>query len=240
MMAEAVKTIEQMIAEWYASGVRSDECFYEITRQMEPIVRSITRGFDRRLADEVCSGAVGHVVAALQSDVNQGVPGKSYDPTRPFAAWCYTVVGRYAISEWRRQWHKRTKNTPPTHSGDDLLDRFGDDAPGPEKPALMREASQQMRAEFERILKRPEDRIIVAVQTGYIDGLPDDVVAAWCDEADVAVSIDALRSIVEQSGPLKAIADILDLSHDVVRARASRAKKDLAKGGFGRFKEDFE
>ena len=103
----------------------------------------------------------------------------------------------------------------------------------------MREASQQMRAEFERILKRPEDRIIVAVQTGYIDGLPDDVVAAWCDEADVAVSIDALRSIVEESGPLKAIADILDLSHDVVRARASRAKKDLVKGGFGRFKEDF-
>ena len=114
MMAEAVKTIEQMIAEWYASGVRSDECFHEITRQMEPIARSVTRGYDRRLVDEVCSGAVGHVVTALQSDVNQGVPGKSYDPTRPFAAWCYTVVERYAISEWRRQWHKRTKNTPPT------------------------------------------------------------------------------------------------------------------------------
>jgi DNA-directed RNA polymerase specialized sigma24 family protein len=241
-MTTEARTVEQMIAEWYATGTCSDECAHEIVRQTEEIAQRVGRTYSPRVADQVRNDAVGHVTAILKRGAASSDSGDAaYDPRRPFAGWCYAVIKKLAIDRYRRKWHRREKPVAAQETEGDPLrstpDRHGSAlTPEPDQNVV----AAEMLVQLEQLLPRAADRIIIAVQTGYIDGLPDAVVARWCDDADVTVEVAELRALVDRVGCLKALAAMLNVSYEVVRARSSRAMKDLRAGDFRRAREEFE
>lgn len=239
MTAES-RTIEQMIAEWYATGTCSDECRLEIERVARLIAGRYARTRTGQRAHRIIDDAPGQVWEELNKHLSPGHGRGRYDPTRPFQPWCAKVLERSAV-DCDREDRGPKKTGLRACVGGDSLSFIADDSRQEHVHSSDRAAAASaMLAEFERLLPRASDRIIIAVQTGYVDGLPDAVVARWCDEADVSVDVDAVRRLVNRVGCLKSLAEILSISYDVVRARSSRAMKDLRGGNFQRAREEFE
>lgn len=241
-MSDDPRTIEQLIAEWHDTGACSDECQREIVRQTQEIAERVVQTYSPRIADRVRDDAVGHVTEKLMQSVARGRGGEgSYDPGRPFAGWCYTVLERMAIDRYRRKWCSREKHVSPDMKGCDPMTRVPDRAMPRPMPAGDRAVmAAALLAEFERCLPRARDRIIVAVQIGYIASLPDEVVGRWCEQAQVGDVVAVLRSLVDTKGRLKALAEILAMSYQVVRAHSSRAMNTLREGDFSRALQEFE
>lgn len=232
-------TVERLIAEWYATGICSAACLQAITREVERVAASVVRTYSPRIADLVRDNAVADIERKLRRCVEGADSQSRYDPRQPFAGWCYVVLSREAINCYRRKWHKCEKLLKPGTAGDDPFQRFAAQPRDEQPPADERAAiAAKMLAEFTRQLPRAKDRIIIAVQSGYIEGLPDAVVAAWCAEDGVTTSVAALREIAGTHGPLKALATVLGISHEDIRVRASRAKKRLAAADFSRAREE--
>jgi hypothetical protein len=244
-MTTEARTIEQLIAEWYATGTCSEECRLEIERVAKlvagPYARTRRAGRDLSHREErIINGAPSHVWEMLNARIAPGHSSGRYDPSRPFQPWCAMVIRTFAV-DCDREERGRKHTGRDACVGDETLTQAVDESHGEEVHAAdrMRVASAML-AEFERLLPRAADRIIVAVQTGYVESVPDAVVTRWCDEADVATEVAALRSLVDTVGCLKALANVLGLTYAVVRARSSRAMKDLRDGDFRRAREEFE
>jgi hypothetical protein len=239
-MTAEIRTIEQMITEWYATGTCSDECRLEIERVAKFVARRYARTRKGHLAQQIIDGAPGHVWEMLAIRISPDHATGRYEPNRPFSAWCSTVLFRYAVDCDRKDGNPVPEDRGPAVGGD-AVDWIPDNRKADESYASDNAAiAASILAEYEQLLPRPVDRIIVAVQTGFIDGLSDAVVTRWCEEADVPVETTALRRLVDEVGCLKALATVLNLSYDVTRARSCRAMRDLRAGDFCRAREEFE
>lgn len=240
-MSVEARTIEQLIAEWYDTGTCSTECQYEIVRQTGEIAERIAHTYKPRIADRVRGDAVGHVIEQLIESVARGRGAEgAYDPSRPFAGWCYIVVERMAIDRYRRKWASKEKFASADTDGGDPWSRVPDRPKPIPMPAGDRAAlAAALLAEFEQCLPRARDRIIIAVQIGYIESLSDEVIGRWCKEEGVGDAVDKLRAAVGETGRLKLLAEILGMSYEFARQRSSLAMKDLRKGDFSRLGEEF-
>lgn len=238
-MTAEPRTIEHMIAEWYATGTCSDECRLEIERVAKLVASRYARTRKGHLAQQIIDGAPGHVWEMLAIRISPDHATGRYEPNRPFSAWCSTVLFRYAVDCDRKEVDPLPGDSGGAIGGDSV-DWIPDDSHDESYASDHAAIAVSMLAEYEQLLPRPEDRIIVAVQTGFIDGLSDAVVARWCEEADVAVDIADLRRLVDEVGCLKALATVLNMSYDNARARSSRAMKELRTGDFRLAREEFE
>ena len=236
--------IEPLIAAGYAAGQFSDECWSQVLRRIEKITIKVCRGLRTAVADEVEGKAQDRIRRALERGLGvptteiPGAPGL-YDPNRSFDAWCRTVVKRCAMDVGSRGWASDVAS-PHARSDDSALDArvvsMNDVSDGrtplPSGPLDQQERVARALDLFERLIPAPRTRIIVAVQHDYIALLPDEVVRAWCEAADLGDITASLRQIAGCRGCLKELCDLLpDVSYQNMRVIASRGERLLHQGG---------
>jgi hypothetical protein len=235
-------TIEKLISAWYSTGIESDECRLEVERVAKEVAARHARTRKPYLAAQIVDGAPAHIYEQLKTRLHSEHGDGRYDPSRPFRAWCSIVLKRFAVDCDRQDSRKRQKLLSPKDGEDgDPLASIPDRA----QPVKMSSSDRNVvaasvLAEFVRAVPCTRDRIIVAVNTGYIDGLADDIVVEWLEDVEVNLTVAELRSINDDVGVLKVLAEILGMSHDYVRACSSRAIKKLKAANFQRALEAFE
>lgn len=216
-MAAAENTIEELIAAGYETNQFSDECLRQVEAVVGEAVRSKARKTVPPVAEELEQRAFSHVWEQLDK--------KMFDPSRRFRAWCFTVVGNLLVTCAREL--KRPREIP--------LDDIAADK-GPAFAATgcdLQPVSEEILEQFVNAVPHPLNRIIVATQTQLIDGLDDNLLSQWCEEAGQGNIVAELRQIslelgVRNSGALKMLAHVLDdISYDTIRARGCRAMKAL-------------
>lgn len=244
-MTDEMPTIERLIASGYAAGEFTDACWAQVLLRIEAVAHRVCRGLLTAWADEVRGRTIEKVRRALEGGLGKspeeivGTPGL-YDPGQSFDAWCRSVVTRCASDVKNRRWtreecspHSRGDDAAPGSPAIAMNEQVDKRTPAPSRASEQQEFEIRALTLFERLIPEPRTRIVVAVQHGYIDFLPNDVVRGWCEDADLDDITAALREIAGAHGSLKAICDLLPgVTHDNVRAMASRGQKRLRDGGF--------
>lgn len=218
-MAAAEKTVEQLIAGGYEAGSFSDECLRTVEEVVRVAVAHQARKSCPRVADELEQRAFSHVWESLQA--------RKFNLAKAFRPWCETVVRNLRISISRKPWVRRNQNV----SADDWA---GSPDGRPTEAAGLSISANDIKR-FSEAIPSPLDRIIVAINTKLIDGLNDDLLRQWCEEAGQGDIVAALREIsfkVENAsrGGLKGLSEVLvGINYQTIRARGSRAMRRLEK-----------
>lgn len=219
-MTAEENTIEELIAAGYETNAFSDECLRQIEAVVSEAVRSKARKTSPLVADDLEQRAGSHVWEKLNR--------KMFDPSQRFRPWCFTVVGKLLLDCARRRKRERVRPL------DDIAAVEGSAFTATGRD--LQPVSGEFLERFVNAVPGPLNRIIVATQTQLIDGLDDDLLGQWCDEAGQGDIVAELRKIslalgVSKPGALKMLADVLEgVSYADIRQRASRAKTEFKRG----------